>query len=414
VAHSPAENHRLFARARAQQPYIVTQGPLSVAGLFAGIGGIELGLKQHGHEAVCLCEIDVGAQTVLGHHFSGLPVHDDVRSLKELPARVDLVTAGFPCQDLSQAGKTVGIDGARSGLVGEVFRLLQRQRAQWLLIENVPFMLRLAGGRALEVIISALELYGYKWAYRVVDARAFGVPQRRERVYILASLDHDPTNVLLVDDVDPPEAVEWAPGRSFGFYWTEGIRGLGAAVDSVPTLKGGSTIGIPSPPAIVLPDGNVITPDIRDMERLQGFPVDWTLPAETTGRRGQRWKYVGNAVSVNVASWIGRRLRAPGKYDGREDLALRENMSWPNAAWNIGTGRRVAEVSAWPARRAMKPIHDFLEFERKPLSLRATTGFLERAQRANLRFPERFLATLNEHRLRMLSAEPARSLRAAG
>src|SRR5690606_35704194 len=80
---------------------------------------------------------------------------------------------------------------------------------------------------------------------------------------------------------------------SFGFYWTEGIRGLGAAVDAVPTLKGGSTIGIPSSPAILLPNGRVVTPDIRDAERLQGFPADWTQPAETVARKSVRWKLVG-------------------------------------------------------------------------------------------------------------------------
>lgn len=97
---------------------------------------------------------------------------------------------------------------------------------------------------------------------------------------------------------------------AFGFYWTEGTRGLGWAVDAIPTLKGGSSIGIPSPPAILLESREVVTPSIRDAERLQGFPTDWTQPAEEVTRKGQRWKLVGNAVSVPVAEWIGRRLRA--------------------------------------------------------------------------------------------------------
>src|SRR5690606_19679397 len=108
-----------------------------------------------------------------------------------------------------------------------------------------------------------------------------------------------------------------------GFYWTEGLRGLGWAVNAVPTLKGGSSIGIPSPPAIVLPDGRVVTPDIRDAERLQGFPADWTKVAETVARRSARWRLVGNAVSVPAADWIGKRLLKPAAVKDFEIAPMR-------------------------------------------------------------------------------------------
>ena len=190
--------------------------------------------------------------------------------------------------------------------MGEVFRLLEEHRTPWVLLENVPFMLQLGRGEAMNVITSALEVLGYSWAYRVVDARAFGLPQRRRRVYLVASNEGDPRNVLFADEaghVDEPE-LNGHP-LACGFYWTEGIRGLGWAVDAVPTLKGGSTIGIPSSPAILLPSGEVVTLDIRDAERLQGFPSNWTKPAERGTKRGSRWKLVGNAVSVPAAT-LGR------------------------------------------------------------------------------------------------------------
>src|SRR5207249_4279742 len=97
---------------------------------------------------------------------------------------------------------------------------------------------------------------------------------------------------------------------------TEGTKGLGWGIDVVPTLKGGSTLGIPSPPAILMPDGRIVTPDIRDAERLQGFTADWTSCAvdNPEKRNGPRWKLVGNAVSVPVAEWLGRRLRTGGSY----------------------------------------------------------------------------------------------------
>jgi DNA (cytosine-5)-methyltransferase 1 len=222
-------------------------GSGSIVGLFAGIGGVELGLHRHGWESELFCEIDLAAQTVLRSRFPGVEVVDDVAALMALPADTEMVTAGFPCQDLSQAGRTAGIYGTRSGLVDHVFRLVRRQRGpRWLLIENVPFMLQLDRGRAMRHLTSALEELGYGWAYRVVDARAFGRPQRRWRVLMLASRTEDPREVLFTPGVEEPVSDD-PDARACGFYWTEGTRGLGWAVDAVPTLKGGSAIGIASP-----------------------------------------------------------------------------------------------------------------------------------------------------------------------
>lgn len=106
----------------------------------------------------------------------------------------------------------------------------------------------------------------------------------------------------------------------YGFYWTEGKRGLGWTVDAVPTLKIGSKIGIPSPPAIWIPKENFFgTPEIRDAERLQGFTSDWTLPAMDLPKpkRGDRWHLVGNAVCVNMSRWLAHSLINPGSFDDR-------------------------------------------------------------------------------------------------
>ncbi|MFP2926721.1 DNA cytosine methyltransferase [Pyxidicoccus sp. 3LG] len=381
---------------------------MGIAGLFAGIGGIELGLHSAGHETVLLCENEPGAMEVLRAHFSEVVLHDDVCTLTELPHDVSLVTAGFPCQDLSQAGKTAGIEGARSGLVGQVFRLIEKRPVRWLLLENVPFMLQLSKGQAMEVIIAALERLKYHWAYRVVDSRAFGVPQRRERVYLLASREEDPRTVLFADDMGEPKDLKWTRSRAFGFYWTEGTRGLGAAVESVPTLKGGSTIGIPSPPAIVLPNGQIVTPSIRDAERMQGFPRDWTVPSMSVTRASHRWKLVGNAVTVDAAAWIGNRLVTPGNYDDSGDSRLRPATSpWPRAAYNVGSGRFIASVSAYPRHVEREPLQQFLEHPRKLLSAKATRGFYGRAMKSSLNFPEGFLEAVRTHLDRMERATDA-------
>jgi DNA (cytosine-5)-methyltransferase 1 len=402
-------------RAKRGRRRIDAPRTFKVAGLFAGIGGLECGLSRAKHHTALLCEIDPAAGAVLDAHFPNIKKHKDVTTLKYLPRGTDLVVAGFPCQDLSQAGMTAGITGDRSGLVEHVFRLVAarpKKLVPWMLLENVPFMLQLGRGRALDVIIGAIEKLGYRWAYRVIDARAFGRPQRRERVFLVASLHDDPRDVLLASEAGEPPPQQ-AEGVACGFYWTEGLRGLGWAVNAVPTLKGGSTVGIPSPPAIVLPNGEIVTPNIRDAERLQGFRQNWTKPAESVVKKGHRWKLVGNAVNVDVSEWLGGMLARPGKYIPTGDRRIREGEPWPRAAWNVGDGRFASPVSAWPVRRKAKPLATFLKYPTASLSAKAIKGFLSRAHSSTLRFPPGFIETAEAHRRRMEEEKEAEKAAAA-
>lgn len=374
---------------------------MKIAGLFAGIGGLETGLSRAGHETFLLCELWEPARAVLASHMPDVPIACDVRELASLPPETDLLVGGFPCQDLSQAGLTTGIDGARSGLVGEVFRLLDGQRVPWVVLENVSFMLRLDQGRGMRVLIEAFESRGYRWAYRVVNSLGF-LPQRRERVlFVATNTDVDPAGVLCMDDAEPTVLETDLSARAHGFYWTEGVRGLGWAVDAIPTLKNGSTVGIASPPAILLPDGNVITPDIRDAERLQGFRGDWTVAAETVAKASVRWSLVGNAVSVPVAQWLGGRLATPGSYEKDRDTVLERGDRWPKAARFDGGSRFAVKIGDFPIWAERPPLTEFLQYSGKPLSLRATRGFLSRTERAKLKFPEGFREKLRRHLDRM-------------
>ncbi|MBP6252413.1 MAG: DNA (cytosine-5-)-methyltransferase [Rubrivivax sp.] len=373
---------------------------MRVAGLFAGIGGFELGLRRAGHETALLCDVLPTAKAVLNARFPDAEYRNDIMQLRSLPASVDLVSAGFPCQDLSQAGRTAGLDGDRSGLIGEVFRLLSRRKVPTVVIENVPFMLQLNGGSAIRAITAEFERRGYRWAYRVVDSWGFGLAQRRERVYLVASRAVDPAEVLLADDVPmerPPSALGERP---HGFYWTEGLGGLGWAVDAVPTLKNGSTIGIASPPAVLMPDGRVLKIGIRAGEQLQGFEPDWTEPAQEVAPASARWGLVGSAVSVPVAEWVGRRLVSPGIYGVERDRPFAESGRAPRAARFDGRKRYSVAISVDPLGIAPTPLSDAMRLDEPVLlSLKATAGFLGRTRRAKLRFAPGFIAAVERHLL---------------
>jgi DNA (cytosine-5)-methyltransferase 1 len=327
-----------------------------------------------------MCESDNDARHVLRQRFKGVPLRNDIRKLRHLPRSVDVVTAGFPCQDLSPAGRTEGLSGSQSRLVWEAFRLIRSRKPEFVILENVPFMLRLNRGDEIAKIVKRLEQLGYKWAYRVVNAQAFGLPQRRPRLFIVACRGEDPRNVLLADDAYPLRRQK--KGRVYGFYWTEGNSGIGLAVNAIPALKNGSAFGIPSSPAIALPDGHIVTPHICDAERLQGFPPHWTAAAANGSGPKHRWRLVGNAVNVRVSRWIGRRLARPGRYIEAGDKKMTQG-GWPTAAYNVGTGRFIAAVGEFPVSRASQ-VSTFLRFPPRPLSVRATQGILMRLLNSSL------------------------------
>lgn len=373
---------------------------MRVAGLFAGIGGIETGLGANGIEADLLVEKWDPARSVLRARFD-TDLHSDVLELRSLPRSAKIVTAGFPCQDLSQAGPKAGIEGERSGLVSKVFELVAGHDPTWLVLENVQFMLQLDRGKAMAYLVGELNNLGYRWAYRLVDSRFSGVPQRRRRVLLVASPTEDPRTVLYADEAGEPCGDRYRDD-AFGFYWTEGRGGLGWAQDAVPTLKGGSTIGIPSPPAVWVPQNEpgrkLLMLGVGDMEEIQDFERGWTEPAELAGHRpGVRFKLAGNAVTVGVANWLGQRLTKPGECVV-DSTPLVEGGTWPNAAWGDRSDAWQAHVSEYPVHRPYRHLLDVFDHRTaRALSHRAVTGFLSRLQRGGLRRPEQFDLDLAEH-----------------
>jgi DNA (cytosine-5)-methyltransferase 1 len=168
--------------------------------LFAGIGGFRLGLERAGMHCVYANELDKQCCEAYERHWPDGTMHrGDIREVDpaDIPPH-DLLTAGWPCQDLSIAGKRKGIHGERSGLFFELVRLLAGTRTPWILLENVPGLLSANEGRDFGTVLSELDDLGYGVAWRVLDARYFGVPQRRRRVYLVGHLGGPcPSEVLL-------------------------------------------------------------------------------------------------------------------------------------------------------------------------------------------------------------------------
>lgn len=163
---------------------------------FAGIGGIRLGLEQAGHKCVGFCEFDKYARTAYKAMYDteGEWESHDVRTVKpyDVPA-ADLWCFGFPCQDISVAGKQKGLqEGERSGLFYEIMRLLagrrKEDRPRWLLVENVKNLLSIGNGFDFARLLLEVEGYGYSLQWQVLNSKDFGVPQNRERVFIVCYL----------------------------------------------------------------------------------------------------------------------------------------------------------------------------------------------------------------------------------
>src|SRR5690349_3739642 len=161
---------------------------LKVLDLFSGIGGFSLGLERTGgFETVAFCEIDPFCRKVLAKHWPKVRQYEDVRSLTADTLRrdgiaVDVICGGFPCQDISVAGKGAGIEGERSGLWSEYARLIGELRPRYAIVENVAALL----GRGLDKVLGDLAALGFDAEWHCIPASAIGAPHRRDRFWLIA------------------------------------------------------------------------------------------------------------------------------------------------------------------------------------------------------------------------------------
>ena len=235
--------------------------------LFSACGGMDLGLDAAGWRCIGQAEVEPWRRDVLERHWPGIKRYDDVRAVvadgDTLPEQPDLIAGGFPCQDLSVAGKRKGLAGERSGLAWEFMRIIRAVRPRCVLIENVPGLLSSNQGRDMAALIGTLAELGdglqYGVAYRILDSQWFGVPQRRRRVFIVGiRADGDPATaagraaqVLAIgtrcEGPHPSSGKEWPSTAASAAGSTGGSSsaGAGAAGRIVSTLVSGGTGGVP-------------------------------------------------------------------------------------------------------------------------------------------------------------------------
>lgn len=337
--------------------------------LFAGIGGFDIALERAGMTCAFQVEIDKACRDVLARRCPDVPRFDDIRTVgrHNLPV-VDLLCGGFPCQDLSVAGRHAGLAGQRSGLWWEFHRLIDELAPEWVLAENVPGLLSSGQRRDMGIVIGSLAELGYGVAWRVLDAQNFGVPQRRRRVFIVGHRGKPwsaPSEILFEsesvcwdspsrrtptkDATFPPTVstlqgggkrgyrvdVEIAAGGGLGRLMTgaddndaQGNRlvvmvntrqdpivgmqpldadGYSLAILPALTASAGSngfSPGYNRDELMIADDVNVRRLTPLECERLQGFPDGWTECQSDS----TRYRQLGNAVAVPVVEWIARRM----------------------------------------------------------------------------------------------------------
>ena len=262
----------------------------------SGIEAATVAWHPLGWEAVAYSEIESFPRKLLQHHYPETPLHGDFTTIGENDyGAIDLLVGGTPCQAFSVAGLRKGFADARGNLTLEFIRLAQRKKPYWLVWENVPGVLHQNEGRAFGAFLGGLAECGYGFAYRVLDAQYFGVPQRRCRVFVVAFLG------------------DWRPAAAVLFE-SESLQGDNTPdrqkqkVGSVaPTLtKFGYGSRRSGEIQILCNDGSIRIATPREIERCFGFTDNYTLiPGASDIARAMA---LGNSMAVPVMGWLGKRI----------------------------------------------------------------------------------------------------------
>lgn len=289
--------------------------------LFAGIGGIRLGFEAHGCETVFSSEWDKEAQKMYEANFGEKPFGDiNLIEPKDIPDH-DILLAGFPCQPFSIAGKGLGFADTRGTLFFNIEEIIREKRPKAFLLENVKRLTTHDNGQTFAVILEKLKGLGYTVYHKVFNSLDFGVPQKRERIYIVGFLDpiyfkfprplgyYKPLSEILQNDNEIPKsyflsdtikekrmnAVKGVP--PFPSIWHENIGGNISALPYSCALRAGGSYNY-----LVVNGVRRLTD--REMLRLQGFPDTFLINLPYSQAR----KVAGNSVSVPVIKAIAGEM----------------------------------------------------------------------------------------------------------
>jgi len=306
-----------------------------VASFFSGIGGFDLAFEKAGFEVTFQCEVDSYCNDILSHHWPKVKKSKDIKELtyEEIPTS-DVWCAGFPCQDVSlaRARPRAGLKGERSGLFYQFAELVSQGLPRIVVLENVPGLLNSHEGRDFAIIIRTLAELGYGVGWRVLNSKHFGVPQSRQRVFIVGChRDWRRAGQILFE----PErgAGHLEKGRKPGEKSLSPFRECATPTSPERTeaILNGHTPYVPKLAFCLAAtsgrhtgtdwsrtyvsykkDVRRLTPE--ECERLQGFPADWTQPTNLFDDPDEidslRYAALGNAVSVPVARWLAQRILA--------------------------------------------------------------------------------------------------------
>lgn len=369
--------------------------------VFSGIGGLEAT-----EPPVLLCESDEDAAKVLNTLYPSTEVWPDIRTLH--PPEVDVVAGGWPCQDLSIAGQQAGLVGLHSGLLLEMLRVTVQAKAHTVVAENVPNLLRLRKGQEFRASLEEVREAGFHFvAWRMLNAREFGLPQNRSRILLVASKHEEIALTLFRELPDlPKDAIDPSlKEKAAGFYWTAGTHSINYSRGYVPTIKVGSSVEIPSPPAVHYGD---VVRRISPVEALalQGFQLEIDLFKSPMGA----YKAAGNAVAKPIGKWVMDGLAQAGSVEPPEWLPVQGEL-WSDAIPRNGypdTGIcRDGEIQASVVRRKERAtnLYSFLDHSNtERLSSRASSGLLKRLDRSGHACPPDLRHLLEELALPAMEA----------
>ena len=298
--------------------------------LFSGVGGFDIGFERAGIETVLQAEQDPWCLEVLARHWPETERVTDVRDVRG-GVGIDLIYGGFPCQDVSVAGKRAGLGGERSGLWFEFERILSELRPRWAVIENVPGLLSSNKGRDFAVILDGLENLGYSVGWAVLDAQNFGVPQRRRRVFVVAGPTRRSVEQVLslCESCGGNPETSATPRARIADTPESGIaRALGGVGGGQDYSSSKGTLVVPDNdrmPFIPQHAGGVRRLTPLECERLMGWADDWTR--WTAGGKeiadSHRYRMAGNGVVASVAEWLGHRIVAVDADLGQVSIPLK-------------------------------------------------------------------------------------------